>query len=825
MQATSAKHPPLAHRALRRIALCAMVAVSAVVTSGPFDIAARAQYLGAPAQRAPVGGLTRKRDPNAQMLVRADILDYDYTNRRVLAVGNVQIYYSGSTLEADRVIYDQNKKRLYAEGNVRLVEADGRILYATVLELSEDYRDGFIDSLRLESPDKTRIAAARADRSEGNVTVFQSGVYTPCKACKDDPRKPPLWQIKAVRIIHDQKEKMIYYENARLEFFGVPLAYVPFFSAPDPTVKRKTGFLFPAVTWNSRYGVGVTVPYYWALAPDYDLTLAPMMTSKQGLLMQAEWRQRLVDGAYLIRAAGIFQLDKEDFLASEGPKGFNSGYRDFRGSVSTKGQFLLTDRWVWGWDATLVTDKPFLQDYSIMRVPPEIVSQIYLAGRGDRSYFDARAIHYLGLSARDRQAELPVVHPVADYSYVFARPILGGELGYNVNLTSLSRSAADFDPITQTAFTSGRCDSGADPAMKTRLNCLLRGVPGTYTRLSGEMTWRRSIVDSFGQVFTPFASIRADAAQMSVRREPGVGNFIIPGDSGEFRAMPAVGLNYSYPFISVHSWGTQTIEPMAQIVVRPGETKIGRLPNEDSQSLVFSTANLFSINKFSGWDRVEGGTRANVGIQYTAQFNGGGYVAAMVGQSYQLAGRNSYAMADVSNTGLDSGLESSRSDYVASFTVQPTSVYTFVSRFRLDEETFNVRRMELEGRMSFERWSVAMLYGNYDAQPDIGFLTRRQGMLGSASLKLTQNWSISGALRYDFEAERINQRSLGLSYIDECFGLSVNYVTDYGYTVNPQANHSVVLQISLRTLGSTQFVQQLSSLNESSSPASILTVK
>jgi LPS-assembly protein len=789
---------------------------------------ASAQFLGAPARRMPASssaiGLGAKRDPNAQMLVRANVLDYDYTNERVSAVGHVQIYYSGSTLEADKVIYDQKAKRLYAEGNVRLVEADGRILYATSLELSDDYRDGFVDSLRLDSPDKTRIAAARAERSGGNITVFQSGVYTACEPCKDDPRKPPLWQIKATRIIHDQTEKMIYYEGASLEFFGTPLAYLPYFSAPDPTVKRKTGFLFPTITWNSNYGVGVTIPYYWAIAPDYDLTLTPTLTSRQGLLMQAEWRQRLIDGAYSVRAAGIFQADKEHFLASEGPSGFGSGYRDFRGSLHSTGQFSITDRWVWGWDGTVVTDKPFLQDYSVIKIPPEIVSQLYLSGRGDRSYFDARAIHYLGLSAYDRQQELPIIHPVIDYFYVFGRPVFGGELGYNINLTSLSRSSADFDPITQTAANSGWCEPTADPAMKTRLNCVLRGAPGTYSRVSGELHWRRSIVDPFGQVFSPFVSVRADAAQVHVQSEPAVANFITPGDNSEFRAMPAVGLEYRYPFMSVHSWGTQIIEPMAQVIARPNEPSIGKFPNEDSQSLVFSDANLLALDRFAGWDRVEGGTRANVGVQYSSHFNGGGYVNMLVGQSYQLAGTNSYAVPDTANTGLDSGLETRRSDYVARLMVQPNSVYSFISRFRFDEESFDVRRLELEGRATFERWSVSMLYGNYDAEPDIGFLTRRQGVLGSASLKLTQNWTLLGSLRYDVEAERVNQRSVGIGYIDDCFGLNLTYVTDYGYTLSPQPIHSVMLQVSLRTLGSTRVVQKIDGLFESSTVPGYLNV-
>ena len=123
--------------------------------------------------------------------------------------------------------------------------------------------------------------------------------------------------------------------------------------------------------------------------------------------------------------------------------------------------------------------------------------------------------------------------------------------------------------------------------------------------------------------------------------------------------MPTVGLEYRYPFINVQPWGTTTIEPIAQVIIRPNEPYAGKLPNEDAQSLNFDTTNLFSVDKFSGYDRVEGGGRANVGVQATTQFDRGGTVTAVFGQSYQLFGLNSFAVADVTNTALDSGLDKS----------------------------------------------------------------------------------------------------------------------------------------------------------------------
>lgn len=757
--------------------------------------------------------------PNGQqqMLLQATEMRYDYTNERVSAVGNVQMYYDGSTVEADKITYDQKSKRLRAEGNVRLTEKDGKITYGEILDLNDDYRDGFVDSLRLEGADHTRFAAARADRSKGNWTVMQSGVYTACEPCKDDPKKPPLWQVKAARIIHDEGEKMIYFENASLEFFGQPVAYFPYFSAPDPTVKRKSGFLMPVFSSSSVYGVGIETPYYMALAPDYDMTITPFITTKQGPLLQGEFRQRLVNGAYMIRGSGIFQLDKEYFPVA------SSGYRDWRGSVESSGQFALNDKWTWGWDAILLSDRTYFQDYNVSAnrstgdpfqgTRSAGISQLYLSGRGDRSYFDVRAIHYLGLSTYDRQAEIPVIHPVMDYNYVLGQPVAGGELSYKVNLTSLSRDNASFDPITKGAQVNSSCAPGADPAAKIPANCLLRGVPGTYSRVTAQVDWRRTITDAYGQVFTPFASLRADGTQMSINNEPGVSNYLPTGDSSVVRAMPTVGLEYRYPFINVQTWGTQTIEPIGQIIVRPNESNIGRLPNEDSQSLIFDDSNLFKIDKFSGYDRQEGGGRSNVGVQYTAQFNRGGSVNVLFGQSYQLFGQNSFAVGDSANTGINTGLETTRSDYVARVTYQPDKTYSFSTRYRFDEFTMNVKRFEAEARANYDRWSFSLLYGNYSAQPELGFLERRQAILGGASVKLAQNWVAQGAARFNIETSKFDQTLIGVGYVDDCFILALNYITSYNYNFEtPTIDHRIMLQLSLRTLGGTSLSQSVGGL-------------
>ena len=604
---------------------------------------------------------------------------------------------------------------------------------------------------------------------------------------------------------------MMYFEDAKLEFFGVPLAYLPYFSAPDPTVKRKTGFLVPSVSTSNIYGYAVATPYYWALAPDYDFTFTPMLTTKQGALLQGEWRQRMVNGSYTVRASGIFQLDKDVFLSSGLP---TPGYRDWRGSIETSGQFALTAKWTWGWDGTLLSDKTYFQDYGLQKniqstnllrsTPDYALSQLYLVGRGDRSYFDMRTLYFYGFSAADDQKQIPVVHPVMDYDYVFKNPIMGGELSFRSNLTSLSRDTANFDPISQAAVNGGLClPTTADTGQKNTTNCLLRGVPGTYNRFSAETTWKST-----------FRSVRSDVHTLHVAarrcrghedRQPGRRLQLYRAGREQRRARHADGRSrYRYPLIGVQPWGTATLEPIAQLIFRPDETSVGRLPNEDAQSLIFDDSNLFKVNKFSGWDRVEGGSRANVGIRYTAQFNRGGNINFLFGQSYQLFGQNSFAIGGLTNTGLQTGLDTARSDYVARASYQPNSTFTFTSRFRFDEGDFTLKRTELETTAAFGRWTTSLMYGNYAAQPALGFLNNREGILASTRVKLDESWQLLGAVRYDIRAHELSQTQLGVGYVDDCLILALNYITDYAYSGSVSVNHTFMMQLSCAPLEATR---------------------
>jgi LPS-assembly protein len=734
------------------------------------------------------------------MFVTADEVVYDDIRNTASAVGRVKLYYGESTLDADRVVYDQNTGQVFAYGNVRLNDK-GTVYQSEHMVLTDDFRDGFVQSLLVEGADKTRFAAAKATRTNGTVVVFEKGVYTACEPCRDNPNKPPLWQVKAARIIHDQGTKTIHYEDAQLEFFGKPIAWLPFFSHPDATVKRKSGFLMPTYIGSSEYGFGVRAPYFWNVKPNMDVTFAPAVLTEQGFLGDVEFRHRVMNGAYSIRAAGISQQSPDLFPREEQQD-------DFRGAITTRGDFRINNNWTWGWNGHLLTDKYFLDDYDMWgRNWSEAVSTVHLTGIGERNYFEARAYHFYGLSADDDQDQLPVAG-VWDYNYIHDKPVLGGELAFNVNLTNTWRQDTDFEPGTtgNASLTDGGLPSGMVEGVNLSCalfnsDCLVPGVGGTFTRLSVDTSWRREFIDPIGQVWTPFAFARGDVMFSNPEEVANLGALMSTDDQTLTRGMIGAGLEYRYPFVAESSIGTHILEPIAQIIVRPDEQEIGNIPNEDAQSLFFDTSTLFSWDKFSGYDRTEGGGRANVGLQYTLNFNNGGFTQLMVGQSYHLFGKNSFSEADLTATGTNSGLETDQSDIVASAYLKFHPNWAMTTRFRFDEQSAEMRATEVETNFTKGPVTASLLYGSYDEQPQFG-LERAEGIVGSTRVKVQENYYVLAAAGYNLQYDRFDQVTVGGGYMDECFTLGGFYSVDFNKDGNTDPVHKVMLTVSLRTIGS-----------------------
>jgi LPS-assembly protein len=843
------RHSPSRPRSRRRSGTRLALGFGAVLA-----VLAAADPAGA--QASPAAAAPPDNAGSGKMVVEAAEVRYDIDANLASAVGNVRVYHQGRVLEADRVTYDRNTGRVYAEGHAKLTEVNGAILRGDRLEFTDDFRDGFIDSLQAEMPDKAYFSAPRAERVGLDTTVFDKGTYTACYACGSDPARPPLWRVRAKRIIHKNDEKMLYYEDAGLDILGIPTPHMPYFSSPDPSVKRKSGVLMPSLVYGQKRGVGVAVPIYLALAPNYDLTLTPTYLSQQGFLGRGEWRHRFDYGDYYIRANGIAQQDREAFAQPP----YGAADRVFRGSFESKGQIQIADSWNAGWEFTLLTDRWFLYDYHIPSATlsyyyyGESTSTAYLTGQGGRSFFDLRGYYINGLSAHDLQPQQAIARPVWDYNRAFdidpaATLGIGGEVGLDFNLTSLSAQAASFEAVgprvLDNAYGLYEICSAYVPGQAIG-DCLLRGIGGDYTRATAIASYKRKWIDPIGEVWTPFAFSRFNGAWFDLNQSrtytfssvsgtstftnASQAQFVGNTDTSFFGSVvPGIGLEYRYPFFVAAGLGSIVAEPVGQIIARPSrEIGAHSLVNLDAQSLVFDDSTLFAWDKYSGYDRFETGTRASYGGRLTWAFANGAYMNLTAGQSYQVAGTNAYADPDAANVGLGSGLDTRASDFVGAFTVSPSTSLTFAAKGRFDVSTFEPRRIDLISTFYLGPLIAQAQYANYSSQPVIGYDVRREGLALFGRYQVSQNYFAQGNVTFDMSRQYYSPTLIGTSnpgaffvaavgagggYEDECTRLTLNYRSYFADLGNGRGtrNDTFVVQLQLRTLGDDSFALASSS--------------
>lgn len=783
---------------IRLAHLCCATALACVMTHVVAPASSFAQELPDVSLEAP------DVPSGSQMLIEADTLVYDNDNETVTAVGGVQIDYGGNRLVAQRVTYNRRTGRLVASGEVQIVDSTGTKISADEIDITDDFADGFVNALRVETADKTYFAAESAERKGGVLTTFNRGVYTACEPCEEEPDKAPIWRIKARKIIWDGKEKTVRFENSRFEFFGYPIAFLPVFEIADPTVKRKSGFLMPGANYKSELGVGVSVPYYFALSPTFDATVTGRYYSKQGFLGEAEWRQKFNSGEYMLKIAGINQMDPGAFKAD----GVNAGTADepntFRGMIGTKGKFEINPRWTFGWDVLVQTDKNFSYTYGIDDFRQYVHrSEIYLTGLNDRNYFDLRGMRFqvqedlTDTRPAARNAEQPWVLPVLDYSKTLDEPIAGGELSIDINAQNLRRQALDETLV--------RIAPGVRETAK------ISGPEGDSGRFTAEMEWKRNIVTDAGLVVTPLLALRgdvgytnfSDATLASVQNMATRYGYDTDVRSTFTRWMATAGLELRWPLLfQSMSGGTHVFEPMAQVFARPDEQYIDGLaiPNEDAQSFVFDATTLFERDKFSGYDRIEGGTRVNVGLRYSGSFANGWTTNGIVGQSYQIAGDNSFAAPDFVHAGANSGLDTDKSDFVGLFGFATPFGFSSSISARLDEQTLDVRRAELKAGYVTDPVSVTAKYAFIQAQPLYGFPQDRHELTLGTSIKVHEFWRVFGSATYDFQSEVLVKDAIGFAYDDECFTYAMTF-SEQRNRVTREVTQSIGFNISLRTIG------------------------
>jgi LPS-assembly protein len=702
-----------------------------------------------------IAPVTKSPPKGTPVNVDAAVITYDKRSLIATATGKVVMHYGPYTLTATHATYNTKTGEFKANGSVELREPNGNILQAETMAMRDAFKNGFATHVRALLTNDVLIAADYAKRDDGNTTVYTKFVYTACTTCVTRHGNP-VWELDADTTYHDEKNHILYHVKPRLKVDGVTIAALPYLEMPDPTVTRRSGFLAPEFRITPMMGFGLATPYFWAISPSADLTLRPIWSTRQIAVADLEYRQALENGAYNFNAYGVRQISKDAPPDDQ----------DWRGAIDTHGKFDVAPGWTAGWNGTFASDNMFLNHYGFdyRRIAQ---NNIYATGLNDQTYISAQLLNWQSLDTSINQDDLPYAMPFITGEHISRNALLGGDLKYEWNAYSLTR------PVNSSPFTEVNHGTA-------------------QTRATSQVTWQDEWISSGGVVASPFATLRGDAYIADNLPDPSLPtqkNVALTGD-----VLPAAGLDVRMPMVANYRSGQSVISPVAQIIVAANEPDPSNLGNEDSISLNFDHTNLFLADKFNGFDRYDGGTKANLGVTYAFYGSGGNYLRASAGESVHIAGENSFT------TG--SGLDGPISDLVSAVQVQPWDHLMLSYELRTAEDFSSVHQQEILASLDFDSFTADVDYLSIPAEPAYGRLSAENWVGGNVRYKLNDGWSVYGGLTYDLVSNQIAKRSLGVEFDCECMNFKLEYSGTVDTVTNVQDDR-LSLSVAFRTLGKT----------------------
>lgn len=688
------------------------------------------------------------------VLITADEVNHDREKGLVIANGNVEVSQGPRVLKADRVIYNQNTKTVTAFGHVSLIEPTGEIVFAEKVELQEDLKEGVIENFRMLFPDDTKVAANDAVRTKGNRTQMNDVVFSPCKTCPD---RPPLWQLKARRVIHDQEAKDVTYYHAWLEVFGMPVAYTPYLSHPDPTVKRRTGLLAPTYGSDSQLGYNIRAPYFIVLGPDKDITITPRVFSKVRPAIAAEYRQRLKNGRFDVDGSFTY-VRRRDI---NGDLTFGN---QARGHIFTKGLFDLDQTWRAGWSGGWTSDDTYLRRYGINTprsvfnaAPDKIISTGFVEGFRGRNYATIRAFHFQGLRVEDDVETSPIVAPLVEVN-MLGKPVgRWGRWSFDSSAMALNR---------------------------------IEGVDSR--RLSFKTGWELPHTTPTGHVFRAGGMLQSDVYWVHLVPDPDLPGRTFSGVTG--RAFPQIYADWRFPLVRELGNVRHVIEPRAMVVGAPNFGNSDKIPNEDSRDLELDDTNIFNLNRFNAYDRFERGSRVVYGLTNAFYGNRGGRTEIFLGNSYRITKETDFP--------TDSGVDPQLSDLVGRVLIQPAKYLTLQYRFRFSTKELRAVRHEALVATGPDWLRLSLNYFFFRGIENNAEFGDREELVAALNAKLSDKWSIGARTRYSFQPD--NEPLLwgfGATYKNECCTINLDFERTFTVDRDVRATNRVLLRIVLKHLG------------------------
>lgn len=701
-------------------------------------------------------------DGPREIAFEANELRYDENSDTITAAGDVLLRSGDQSVRADAVTWNRLTGEIVATGTIRLVDENGNQLFTDRLVLTEELEAGAMQNLLLAFRQGGRLAAQQATRTvDGNIELTRAA-YSSCAVVDTEGcDKSPSWRVTAERIYYNEDTAEIRFRDAYLELFGARILPLPGLTI-SADGSASSGFFIPDIGLTASNGIEISDSYYWRLADNRDLTLSGYVYTEAAPLVSAQYRQLTGKGAFQVTGYATYgtRIPLNSTMRTEED--------DFRGYLFTNGRFQLDENWTAQGSIRIASDRTFLRRYDISR-EDRLRSVVELTRQDENSYVSIAGWATQALLVNTDQGQVPLALPLIDARYRLEEPVLGGSVELQANTLAVTRLEGQ---DTQRAFARAQWDMRRITAW------------GQEVTLTGLV--RGDVYHSDDNLLTSVASYRGE-------------------DGWQARGIATAAVDIKWPFIGEFMGGSQIFTPRVQLVATPDVRNL-EIPNEDSRAIDLEDSNLFALNRFPGYDRVEDGVRITYGIDWEANFPGW-RLESTIGQSYRL------------NDAFDlfpdgTGLNDQFSDFVGRTQVRYRDFVKFTHRFRLDKDSFTVRRNEIDATVGNDRTyvEVGYLQLNRDIDFTLEDLQDREEVRFAGRVAFAGHWSVFGSAVVNltdrnedptlvadgFEPLRTR---LGIAYADDCLEFGFTWRRDYIELADAQSGNSFSIYFNLRNLG------------------------
>ena len=691
----------------------------------------------------------------------AEQLSYDNDSDVVTARGSVVLRSKDRSVRADEVSWDRRAGSIIATGNVRLVDESGNQLFTETIQLNDQFEAGAMADLLIALRAGGRLAARSAARGEDGTTIMTDAAYTAC-AISDAQgcAKDPSWRITARRVIYDQSASRVRFEGAMVELFGARILPLPGLALRTDG-KAESGFLVPDFRITAVNGLEVSGEYYWRIADNRDLKLGAYVFSSVAPMASAQWRHLTGKGAYQVTGF-VTASDRASDLT--GGVGFEN---DPRGYLDANGRFQFSPEWSLTGSIRVASDRTFLRRYDLSR-EDRLRSVVNLERIDAKSYLSVAGWATQTLRILADQGQIPIALPAIDYRRLVDDPVLGGRIQLQANTLALVRTDGQ---DTQRAFAAAKWD--------------LRRMTG------------------MGQVVTLTALLRGDIYNtqdtLATITEAYRGR-----EGWTTRGVATAAIDIEWPFVGAAFGGTQVLKPRVQLVASP-QTRNLAIPNEDSRAIDLEDSNLFALNRFAGYDRIEDGARITWGLDWELT-RPGLRIKTTIGQSYRLENQNAIFP---NGTGLSERV----SDFVGRTEVRVGNLVSLTHRFRLDKDNFIVRRNEIDAAIGSARTYLEIGYLRLNRNiTTVEDLADREELRAAGRIAFARNWSVFGSGIFSLRSAESNpfftlegfepiRTRVGIAYQDECMEFGATFRRDFVTAGDALRGNTFQIFFALRNLG------------------------